>query len=194
MSFATEIEKSVSDPRVLIELDIGVVNTQWVNDGAGIWEYNFDASYPRVDDSLLDGFTAATIVNVGSVQSSGILLTQVLTLAEVGATAQTWFFDKAAASLHICFQSYDEPFIHDVYIGVIFGYSYDEFTPLGMIIPQLYEGRIISAPRISIARDPLFFGKLQYGGGAVVLNNMDGELDEFAQNNDIYGNPARVYI
>lgn len=196
MSFATEAKKSVSDPRVLVELDIAANNKDWVNNGAGVWAYSFDALYSWVDSTLLDGFVPDSrqpfVPNIGSVYSSGVQLIRVATLLEA-SSPQAFFWDSIN-QLHVCLQNFDEPSIHDVRIGIIFGYSFDEFTPAGMTYPQLYEGRLISAPNISTSRDPLFFGKIQFGGGSVTLNNADGSLDAFGQDHNIYGNEARIFL
>ncbi|HUW45691.1 MAG TPA: hypothetical protein VMW50_07840, partial [Dehalococcoidia bacterium] len=58
MTFEELSNKSVSSLRTLVQIDLGNINIQWVNAGAGIWYVNFTGLYPEVDDSLLDGFTA----------------------------------------------------------------------------------------------------------------------------------------
>lgn len=37
MSFATKVLRVTADHVVLVEIDIGFDNEQWVNHGAGIW-------------------------------------------------------------------------------------------------------------------------------------------------------------
>ena len=191
VTLASEIVKSVSDPRVLVQLDIGSFNTQWINEGAGLWKVNLDNLYPEVDSSLLDGFTTQDLGTIGSVQEDGIQLTKVATEALVETTARSFYFDRSESELHVRLSNYDEPSLHDISLGVVYGYSFDEFTAEGDNIP--YEARLISLPSISISRDPLFFGKLVFGGGSVSLANADGELDTFGQDNDVYGNPSRIY-
>jgi hypothetical protein len=70
-------------------------------------------------------------------------------------------------------------------LGVVFGFSHYGFTPQGASFP--YDGRLLAIPRISKSRDPLFYGKIQFGGGSVTLNNADGYFDDFIDTNDIYG-------
>ena len=192
MTFTTEVAKSVSDPRILVDLDIGQLNVQWVNNGAGIWVVDALNVYEWVDDTLLDGFTAQEFDVIGSVNVDGIQLTEVDTLGEVTTSPQSFFYDKDGRRLTIRIVDYDEPGIHDIWIGVIYGYSFDEFTPDTGAVP--YEGRLLGAPSVSISRDPLFYGKITYGGGSVVINNADGDLDTLAEENDIYGNAARIYF
>jgi hypothetical protein len=191
-TFAESVARSNTDAVVLVELDIGQFNELWVNEGAGIWHVNFENSYPYIDSSLLDGFTAQSIVGVGSVLVDGVRQTKVETLAEVTTTDQSWYYNRDTDDLYVRLVNYDEPFIHDVSLGIIYGYSFDWFTPEGAT--QSYEGRLVSVPELSKSRDPLFFGRLQFGGGTVTLQNGDGELDTFGEDEDIYGNEARIYF
>ena len=48
MTFDQTAQRSVSQHRVLVEVDIGLDNEQWVNNGAGIWTVNPNNSYPWV--------------------------------------------------------------------------------------------------------------------------------------------------
>lgn len=192
MSFATEVVKSVSNPRVLVEIDIGTFNSQWVNNGAGIWAVDAENLYSWVDSTLLEeGFTAQEFGVIGSVSSDAARLTKVATLDALNIPME-FFYDADDRKVWVILQDYDEPALHSIVIGVVYGYSFNEFTPVGSI--QLYEGRLTGVPRISIARDPLFFGRIAYGGGTVDLINADGELDTFARDNDVYGNEARIKL
>jgi hypothetical protein len=193
LTLAQHSALSVSEPRFLIEIDIGQLNTQWINIGAGIWEANSLNIYSYVDSTLLDGFTAQNFGIVGSVIAADKLLAKVDSLASVTTTYESFYYDKSTASLYIQIEDYDEPSLHDITIGIISGFSFSTFSPED-IQQQPYEGRLISVPSISIARDPLFYGKLIFGGGSIVLNNADGEFDLYAQQKDMYGNPARIFF
>jgi len=192
MSFATEVAKSVSDLRVLAEIDIGQLNTQWVNIGAGIWYVDAENIYTYVDDTLLDGFTAQEFTAIGSVYVDGYEQTEVDSIAEVTTTAESFYYDPTDRALYVRLENFDEPSLHTITIGVINGFSYDEFTPTGS--PTLYEGRLETAPSVSKRRDPLFFGKLSYGGGTIQLSNADGEYDRWGEDYDIYGQVARIRV
>jgi hypothetical protein len=176
----------------LVQLDISSINTQWVNAGAGIWYVNFDALYPEIEDELLEGFTIQALTDIGSVQVDELLYTQVFTLEDVTTTEVSFYYDQASKKVFIHFIDNDEPYLHTVFLGVIFGYSYNEFSPVGA--NTLYEGRLASDLSIGESRDPLFFGKLQYSIGNVSLYNSDGFFDTFAQDKNLYGNEARVLI
>jgi hypothetical protein len=192
MTFSEYSIKSVSKPRILVQIDILKVNTQWINTGAGIWYVNFDNLYPEVDSTLLDGFTVQTFGGIGSVMIDTAFQTKVSTLAELTSDPGTYYFDEANKEVYICINSYDEPSLHDILLGVIHGYSYDDFTPVDSYFH--YQGRLSGSPEISVSRDPLFFGKLQYNFGSFQLVNADGEFDTFAIDNNVYGNEARVYF
>ena len=193
MAFSDYAQKSISNFKVLIEIDIGKSNTQWVNIGSGIWYLNFDALYPEVGpagDDLLNGFTVQTFANTGSVQIDGLTISKFSTLLEITNSQGSYFSNDDA--LYICFPRYDEPILHQITIGIPYGVSFDDFVPIGS--NRLYEGRLIGDPIISINRDPLYFGKLQFDSGNISLINTDGYFDTFPTVNNIYGNQVRIKI
>ena len=192
MSFTSEIQKSNSDFIVLIQTDIEQDNTQWVNIGAGIWKVNAGNSYPYVDSTLLSGFTAQEFGGIGSCASDGLPLTKVTTLALVTSTYHSFYYDGSSRTIYVSLQNYDEPWLHSIAIGVIYGFSYDEFTPAGSQFG--YQGRLLSVPSISQSRDPLFWGRIIYEGGTFSAANADGEYDTWGEDNDVFGNECRVYF
>jgi hypothetical protein len=188
MTFTNRASKSTNNLRVLFDLDITQVNYQWVNAGAGVWWLNVDAIYPTVDPSLLVGFTAQTIPAVGSVNVDSTQLAEASTLLECSNNNETFYWDGSNLYIHLA--DGGSPYLHQITIGVVFGYSREGFTPVDSTV--FYESRLLGVPRISKARDPLFWGKLQYEGGSVELNNGDGGLDTIGEDNNAYGNQARV--
>ena len=190
MTIQEYASRSVNDLRILFDLDITQLNTQWVNAGAGVWYVNADAVYAEVDSTLLTGFSAQTLPNVGSVLVDSIQLAEADTLLDCSNNEETFYWDGTNLYIHIA--GGDSPFIHDITIGVVFGYSREGFTPVGG--RSYYESRLLTIPTISASRDPLFYGKLQYQGGSVDLNNGDGGLDLIGEENNAYGNQARVSI
>mgnify|MGYP001613961493 CR=1 FL=1 len=191
MTFAQYAVQSVANARVLVQLDIAIPNEQWVNNGAGLWAVNTDNLYSWVDSSLLDGFTAQNFAAIGSVHVDGVLQQDATSMALLVPLTETFWYDDAG-TLWVHLINHDEPSLHDIWIGVIYGYSFDEFTPVGA--EQVYEGRLLGTPIISKRRDPLYFGKLVFGGGTITLANGDGDLDSWAADNNIYGNPVRIYL
>jgi len=192
MAFADLVTQDRGQYRILVEIDIADINSQWINAGAGIWYVSATNTYPEVDNTLLDGFTAQEFGIIGSVRSDGLALTGVDTLAEVTTTPTSFYYDLAEREVFVRLQNYDDPRLHEVRIGVVYGYSRDEFIPIGF--KQLYEGRLIQNPAISAKRDPLFFGRIVFKSAAVRLLNGDGEFDRFGIDNDVYGNEARILL
>lgn len=192
MTFAEYAARSNSDARVLVQLDIGTVNPQWICVGAGLWCVNANNAYAWVDASLLDGFSALNFETIGSVQVDGSLQTHVATMAELVNTTESFYYDAVASTLYVHLIDNDEPALHTLIIGVVYGYSAGAFTPVGTNLH--YEGRLVGTPSVTKRRDPLYFGKLTFAGGSISLANGDGEFDTWAEDQDIYGNEARVYF
>mgnify|MGYP003148725155 CR=1 FL=1 len=194
MTFDDLANKSVSDARVLVEVDIGIINTQWVNNGAGLWAVDAENLYSWVDSTLVDvGFSAQEFGFIGSVKSDGIFLSEVASLAALTDSQESFFYDTADRKAWVCLGNYDEPSLHQVTINVVRGYSFDEFVPSGLP-PGPYEGRLTGRPSVSVARDASFYGLLTYGGGSLTIVNADGDLDTLARDNYIYGNPVRICV
>ena len=192
MTFNQTAQRSVSQHRVLVEIDIGISNEQWVNNGAGIWAVDTNNAYSWVDASLLGGFTAQGFRPIGSVKADGIPLTKGTSLLDLADTPSAFYYDGPDAKLWVVMPSYDEPALHTVSIGQIYSYSRAAYTPIGGPVPV--EGRMVNAPSPSESRDPLFFGRFRYPAISVQLQNGDGEFDTWGRDTDIYGNDARVLI
>jgi hypothetical protein len=194
MSFADEVTKSVSDSRVLVEIDVTPRNVdQWVNNGAGLWAYSLDLDYPWLDSTLYaDSWVAADFVRVGSVISDGVLFTRNASSANLGP--REYHYDENTALLYICLEGYQSPLLHQVLVGYVYGFAFDDFTPGGMTYPLQYEGRLTQVPNVTIAQDQLYYGRIAFGGGRISIINTDGEYSTFAKDHDIYGNSARIYL
>ncbi len=192
MSFATTAQRSVSQHRVLVEVDIGLNNEQWVNNGAGIWAVNPNNNYPWVDSSLLDGFTAQGFRPIGSVKVDGASLQLGTSTADLADTPRAWYFDGVTLTLYVTMPNFDEPAMHTVSIGQVFSYARGAFRPIGGPVPV--EGRLINTPAPSESRDPLFFGRFRYPAISIQLQNGDGEFDLWGRDVDIYGNDVRVLV
>ena len=70
MSFATKAALSSSDHRIIVEVDIGLNNEQWVNNGAGIWAVNPNNTYPWVGPPN-DDMVARYALDGDSLDSTG---------------------------------------------------------------------------------------------------------------------------
>lgn len=194
MTFDDLANKSVSDARVLVEVDIGIINTQWVNNGAGLWAVDAENVYSWVDSTLVEeGFSALEFGFIGSVKRDDVLLSLVASLAALTDSTDSYYYDSQDRKVWVCLTNYHEPSLYLMTINVVRGYSFDEFVPKGSP-PVPYQGRLQGVPSVSVARDNSFYGLLSYGGGSLDLVNADGELDTLAEENAIYGNPVRIFV
>jgi len=190
MTFNDRAAKSVNNLRIIFSMDITTPNEQWVNIGAGVWYMRLDAIYPDVEDELLDWFTPQFFRDIGSVLVDSIELVQATSVLEVSENPESFYWDGEALYIHT--PGGNSPYMYTILLGVVFGYSRQGFTPLNA--NTFYESRLLSLPKISKARDPLYWGRLQYEGGSVDLNNGDGDLDLLGESVDVYGNQARVMM
>ena len=192
-TFTDYASKPTSRKIVLLELDLGFFQDFWVNYRAGMWYVEFDKAFTSiivVDQTLITNITAITVTRIGSVSSDGVPLTEVTSTANLTTTAESFYFDPTNEHLFVHLENWDEPSMHVLVAGQVRGYT----TQAGVWNDQLYEGRLKSAPSISQHKDPLFFGRLQFGGGTVTLINEDGALDELAEDNDVYGQEVRILV
>jgi len=192
MTFAEYATLSVAPHKILFEIDISQFNNQWVNVGAGIWKFNVEAMYPEVDESLLDGFFSVITNEVVSVMVSTVLNNEVATKLEVTNNAEVFYWDITNKEVVCHFINNDEPYLHNIILGLIRGYSFDSITPVDS--NEFYEGRILSVSSISRKRDPLYFGKLAYQNANVSLNNADGFFDMVGEDSTVYGSACRLYL
>jgi hypothetical protein len=191
MTFLERASKSINNLRVLFDLDITQLQSLWVNAGAGVWYVNANGLYPEVDSTLLTGLSVVqTLPAVGSVLVDSTQLVQASSLLECSENVESFYWD--GANLYISCPAWDSPYLHTINIGIVSGYSREGFTPING--NTYYASRLIGIPSINKARDPLFWGKIQYEGGSVDLNNADGYLDQLGETYNVYGNQARVSI
>ena len=191
MTFEELSNKSVSSLRTLVQIDLGNINIQWVNAGAGIWYVNFTGLYPEVDDSLLDGFTAQLFGDIGSVTVDTTPYTKVASILALASSPISFYYD-GVSKVYVHIIDNEDPILHSVFLGVIYGLSYKEFTPLNGNV--IYEGRLVSDIPIQQSRDPLYFGKLQYDGADIQIINTDGRFDLSGESLSFFGNQIRVLI
>jgi hypothetical protein len=183
----------MSKPITLLELDLGSVQAFWVNSAAFMWLVNFDGLYPLHDAWMLVGAPGPqAVTRVGSVRRDGIELSLVANAAACQAAEETYYYNAATKDLYIHLIDGDEPAIHGLSIGIVYGFvlspdrepvDYEGFH---------YEPRLLSVPKVSRSKDPLFFGRIQMEGGMAEVANADGKLDRLAEDYDVFGNPARV--
>jgi hypothetical protein len=191
--FTDYASKPVSQKITLFELDIGRLQDFWVNYRAGLWYLEFNKAYTSiivVDQALITDISEITFERVGSVQSDGVNLTEVTSLATLDSTEQSFYFDNTNDHLYLHLTNHDEPSMHRLIMGDVYGYT----TQPGIWNEVFYEGRLRSVPNITTTRDPIFFGIMRFQGGMVTLENTDGALDDFAEKNDVFGQEGRILV
>ena len=190
MTFDELIVKDNVAPQTLVQVDIGNQNYQWTNYGSGIWMCDFENAYPWIDSSLLDGFTTQGFGAVGSVYLDGMLYTET-TLELLWSIPTSFYYDPTNRRVYIHVIDNDEIFLHEVTLGIVYGFSYEDITPIGSGV--FYEGRLTGQISLRQQRDPLFFGKVAYTGGSITAINADGDYDDWGESENIYGNEVRIY-
>lgn len=185
---ATEALRPSTEKITIVELDLGKQQTVWFNWAAGVWYVDFDAVYDLIDAALLTGVVAQTTGAVGSVSSDAARLLLVASAATVQTTELSFFYDAATRRVYIHLQNGDEPALHRVVLGVVYGVA----TRAGIHNGMIYEGRLRQAPAISKSKDPLFFGRIAFEGGTIEIDNADGDLDDIAEENEVFGGAVRI--
>lgn len=107
------------------------------------------------------------------------------------STDKSFYFDPAESKPYVHFANHDPPNVFsDTRLGVSQGLS----TKGAYYDDLYYDARVLSVPQISRNKDPLFFGKISFAGGTVILNNADGHFDTFQADYEIYGSVVRILL
>jgi hypothetical protein len=163
----------------LMELDYLSVQTVWFNWSAATWYVNFAKVYPLIGLEYLNGISSqAMIPAMGSVLIDGIAATSVATAALVVSTPNSWFFDQIPQQLYVHASDNNDLALHGVSLGVTFGCA----DQAGYWNTLYYDARLKQPPSLNKAKDPLFFGRIAFGGSSVTLENADGLFDLIAEN------------
>jgi hypothetical protein len=173
----------------LVELDIGLIQSLFFNYTAGVWYVDFDAIYDRIDPVYLVGVSAQSIIQIGSVLQDGVALALVASVALTITTNNSYYWDASDRRVYIHLNGGGEPAIHTITLGITSGFANHAATYNGLY----FEPRLKSAPAISKAKDPLFFGRISFDGGDITLDNHDGNFDSLVQGNPgIFGGAVRI--
>jgi hypothetical protein len=162
----------------LCEIDFLQIQTTWFNWSAGTWYVNFAMIYPLIGTDFLNGISPQAITAVGSVLCDGIALTGVASAALTVSTAGSWYFDQVARTLYVHATDHNPPSLHILSLGVTYGCA----DQAGYWNTLYYDARLKSKPTLTKAKDPLFFGRIVFGGGTSGLENADGLFDLTAEN------------
>ena len=174
----------------LVEIDFGMLQTQWFNWTAGVWYVDFDAIYALIDPVYLVGVSAQSSVgSVGSVMDNGVQLTTVASVALCISTNSSYYWDSLDRRIYIHLSGGSEPAIRVVVIGLTAGVS----NIACFYNATYYEPRLKSSPAISKTKDPLFFGRVSFDGGMIGIDNTDGGYDSIISGgSSLWGGAVRI--
>lgn len=191
MAFSVAALRPSSVKHVLAEIDLTVIQDFWASFVAYVWMLDFEQLYDTIDSSLISSVATLGLTRVTSVLEDGVALIEVGSIGDTISTHQRWYWDQADLRLYVNLTNGDEPALHELRIGGAEAFSYTPQVHNG----QLYLPRLRSVPTIVKRKDPLYFGRVAFGGGDLVIINTDGAYDTWVEDNDdLYGNPARILL
>lgn len=162
----------------LVEIDYLQAQRQWFNWSAGTWYINFAAVYALIGADFLNGISPQPITAVGSLLIDGIAATGVVSAALTVSTPGSWYFDQVARTLYVHASDGNDLSLHSLAIGVTYGCA----DQAGYWNSLYYDARLKTKPTLTKAKDPLFFGRVIFGGATTGLENADGYFDLIAEN------------
>ncbi len=189
MAYSTKIKEPSQDPIVLFEVDIPLENTLWINEGAGLWKKNLTPGTVTVtgsnDEEGYYGTQNTTIYFIQSMRVNNQIFSKMSSWANMEAQNKSFWYDQSTTTIHAHFDQFNPPYVYEnIILGATKGFC-NRVDPAndGLYNNVVYDPRIISVPDVERKKDFLFFGLLQYTGGAVILQNIDGELDSLKDAN-----------
>ncbi len=189
MAYSTKIKEPSQDPIVLFEVDLPLENTLWINEGAGLWKKNLTPGTVTVtgsnDEEGYYGTQNETIYYIQSMRVNNQIFSKMSSWANMEAQNKSFYYDQSATTIHAHFDQFNPPYVYEnIILGATKGFC-NRVDPAndGLYNNIVYDPRIISVPDVERKKDFLFFGLLQYTGGTVVLQNIDGELDSLRDAN-----------
>lgn len=188
MSFTTFKEKSISQKTVLIEIDLGNLQTKWFNHRPGVWYWQFNTFRATAQHSYLRGnFAFGSYlrsvtgqsgifdrpVDIQSVKVDSVSYIKDTSRENVVEANKSFFYDKNTTRLYVHFDNFDKPSLHAVIVGQLMGLSNRAININDIYYEPLLEG----VPTISKRKDSLYFGIVSYDGGNYSFNNVGKEFD-----------------
>jgi len=204
MSFETAKEEKISDKILLLELDLGRKQQNYINYCVPVWCYRFNTfkraqehsfGYgnfgfgPFMSSGTMDSGINFTPFDIGSFFVDGEEYTnEESSIADCVSTNKSWYYDRDETVLYMHIDGGEDPWFHTVIIGIIVGLS----NKSKFINEGYYRPCIAGGFSIEKSVDPLEFGVVRFSGTKnVSILNEDGYFDNF-MDNIVYGQPARV--
>ena len=126
---------------------------------------------------------------IGSIVVDAVTYTEATSLATLRANEKYWMYDVDTGLILVHFddEKWPDEFL-SILLGITSGYVSD--IP-GVYNFTYYEPRVISVPSLVKKTDSMFYGLISYDGGTITLDNTDGGLDDFI-NQNVFGQEVRV--
>jgi hypothetical protein len=192
---------------IIFEIDKGVIlpNNSWIKHSFNLWKItyswdietrNFSYGFGAWGYGFYGGSGIAElpsperfpVLKVGSLVVDVVDYVKVDSIGEAETQDRSFYFDTINQILYVNFSQDTTPFDYqDIALGVTKGYSN---FPIRVDNIE-YESRLRSIPSITTSRDALFFGKVQFEGGGVTLDNTDHHFDTLEQE-DVFGKVCRI--
>lgn len=200
-TWANWAKQAVSKKTVLVEMDIGRLQTAWHNERAGVWGHKFD-TYKEIYHALgqgnlgygslggsgtLESGNKLHPMSIGSVKGDTTSFTSQGSLASVQSAVQSFYYDYDTSMIYIHCTNSNDPVIFNMILGFTLGLSNKAIN----INNAYYEPRVRGIPVLSKTKDPLFFGIIKHDGGSIELDNHDGFFDDITDDY-IFGQPVII--
>ncbi len=183
MAYSTKIKEPSQDPIVLFEIDLRLENKLWINEAAGLWKKNLTPGTVTITGSNGEegyyGIQNTIIYFIQSMRVTNEIFAKMSSWANMAAQNKSFYYDQATTTIHAHFDQFNPPYVYEsIVLGATQGFC-NRVDPAndGLYNNVVYDPRIISVPDVERKKDFLFYGLLQYPGGTVVLQNLDGALD-----------------
>lgn len=189
MAYSTKIKEPSQDPIVLFEIDLPLENTLWINEAAGLYKKNLTPGTVTVigsnDEEGFYGEQNEIVYFIQSMRANNQIFSKMSSWANMAAQNKSFYYDQSTTTIHAHFDNFNPPYVYEnIILGATSGYC-NRVDPAndGLYNRVVYDPRIISVPDVTRQKDFLFYGLLQFPGGSVILNNVDGELDSLKDAN-----------
>ena len=205
MTFATEKIKPGSQKITLLEIDLPYIVMNIYNYTSGIWvvvlddRFGSSGTITQTDDDGAVGYYEESVgvkyKRIGSLKVDSDDYTQETTMTACEGQDKSWYYDATNLMLFIHFANFEPPLGKVIRLGIINGFIDSIDTTQGAYYDDIYyDPRLLSVSNLSKKKDSLFYGILQYQGGSASLINTDGYFEDIITDNELFGQPARVYL
>lgn len=198
------ITDPVSSKVILVEIDYGNAELVLFWYAPGVWAGRYFFNQPGVDLSFGMGafgygnfggndsfdITEGQSGIINSVNVAGILQTKESSLANCLSTQETFFNDSGNQIIYIHFLNNNPP---ESFAFIVAGFTvgFRKGGTVGYYNDIYYEPIVKSVPAITLKRDSLNFGRISFGGGSVLFDNLTGFFDQVARS-DVFGQQVRI--